>query len=190
MLIKETKRRREKENPLILHSKKPDALLSSPSILTLHKNTLCSNILLSKVQIVVQPLPRLHLLNTQPRLPVSQRSKVQETPHNNSKNTTSSSPHTQQIRLHSSLTNRLVLLHSSLLVLGDGGIARGYVVEVDGVDVEDEFDEGAGYEGGGEVGGEVVVEEELAAHDVEGDVMGGPGEEEETGRVVETVAGA
>jgi hypothetical protein len=40
------------------------------------------------------------------------------------------------------------------------------------------------------VGWEVVVEEELAAHDVEGDVVGGPGEEEEAGRVVETVASA
>lgn len=82
------------------------------------------------------------------------------------------------------------MLHGSLFVLGDGGVARGHVVEVDRVDVEDELDEGAGYEGGGEVGGEVVVEEELAAHDVEGDVVGGPGKEEETGRVVETVASA
>jgi hypothetical protein len=97
-------------------------------------------VLLSKVQIIVQPLPRLHLLNTQPRLSISQGSKVQETPHNNSKNATSGSPHTEQIRLNGSLTNRLVLLHGSLFVLCDGGVARGDVVEVDGVDVEDEFD--------------------------------------------------
>ena len=33
--------------------------------------------------------------------------------------------------------------------------------------------------------GEVVVEEELAAHEVEGEVVGGPAEEEEAGAVVE-----
>jgi len=35
------------------------------------------------------------------------------------------------------------------------------------------------------VAGEVVVEEELAAHEVEGEVVGGPAEEEEAGAVVE-----
>ena len=33
--------------------------------------------------------------------------------------------------------------------------------------------------------GEVVVEEELAAHEVEGEVVGRPAEEEEAGAVVE-----
>jgi hypothetical protein len=36
----------------------------------------------------------------------------------------------------------------------------------------------------------VVVQEELTTHDVERDVVSGPGEEEETGRVVETRASA
>lgn len=35
-----------------------------------------------------------------------------------------------------------------------------------------------------------MVKEELTTHDVEGDVVSGPGEEEETGRVVETIASA
>lgn len=35
-----------------------------------------------------------------------------------------------------------------------------------------------------------MVEEELASHDEEGDVVGGPEEEEETGRVVEAGPGA
>jgi hypothetical protein len=38
--------------------------------------------------------------------------------------------------------------------------------------------------------GEVVVEEELTTHDVERNVMSSPGQEEETGRVVKTVASA
>lgn len=73
------------------------------------------------------------------------------------------------------------------MALGRNG-SRG--VCLDGLDVEDEFDEGAGDEDGGQVRGEVVVEEELAAHDVEGDVVGGPGEKEEAGGVVEAGAGA
>ena len=37
---------------------------------------------------------------------------------------------------------------------------------------------------------EVVVEEELATHDEKGNVVSGPCEEEETGTIVETGAGA
>ena len=40
------------------------------------------------------------------------------------------------------------------------------------------------------MGGEVVVEEELSAHEVEREVMGGPAEEEEAGAVVEAGAGS
>ena len=142
------------------------------------------------MQIIVEPLSCLDLLDAQTRLTVSQRSKIEETPDNNSKNTTSGSPHAEQVGLESSLADGLVLLHSSLLVLGESGVAGSDVFEVDGIDVEDEFDESASHEGRGEMSGEVVVKEELTAHDVEGNVVGGPGEEEETGRVVKTVASA
>jgi len=81
-------------------------------------------------------------------------------------------------------------LHGSLLVLGEGCVARGDVVDINRVNVEDELNECTSDKGRSEMSGQVVVEEELATHDVEGDVVGGPGEEEETGRVVETVASA
>jgi hypothetical protein len=140
------------------------------------------------VQVVVEPLSGLDLLNAQTRLTVGQGSKVEETPDNDGKNTASGSPHAKQVGLNGSLADGLVLLHSSLLVLGEGGVTRGDVVNVDRINIEDKFDKGAGHKGGGEVSGEVVVKEELATHDVEGNVVGGPGEEEETSRVVETVA--
>jgi hypothetical protein len=142
------------------------------------------------VQVVVKPLSGLDLLNAQTRLTISQGSEVEETPDNDSKNTASGSPHAEQVGLDSSLADGLVLLDGSLLVLCESGVARGDVVNVDRIDVEDKFDQSTSHEGGGEMGGEVVVKEELATHDVEGDVVGGPGEEEETGRVVETVASA
>ena len=40
------------------------------------------------------------------------------------------------------------------------------------------------------MGGKIVVEEELSAHEVEGEVMGGPAEEEEAGAVVQAGAGS
>lgn len=40
------------------------------------------------------------------------------------------------------------------------------------------------------MGGEVVVKEELAAHEVEGEVVGGPAEEEKAGAVVEAGSGS
>ena len=61
-------------------------------------------------------------------------------------------------------------------------------VETFGVEVEDKFEQGTRDEGGGEVGGQVVVEEELSAHEVEGEVVGCPAEEEEAGGVVEAGA--
>lgn len=69
----------------------------------------------------------------------------------------------------------------------DGGTGgRGLWLER--LDVENEFYEGACDEGRRKVGGKIVVEEQLAAHDVEGDVVGGPGQEEKTCGVVETGA--
>lgn len=142
------------------------------------------------MQVVVKPLSCLDLFNSQAGLTISQRSEVEEAPHDDGKNTASGSPHAEQVGLTGSLTNRLVLLDSSLLVLGKGCVARSNVVDVDRVDVEDELDEGTSDKSRGEVSGEVVVKEELTAHDVEGNVVSSPGQEEETGRVVETVAGA
>lgn len=141
------------------------------------------------MQVIVKPLSRLDLFNSQAGLTISQRSKVEEAPHDDGKNTASGSPHAEQVGLTSSLAHRLVLLHSSLLVLGKGCVARSNVVDIDRVNVEDELDKGTSDEGRSKVSGEVVVEEELATHNVERNVVSSPGQEEETGRVVETVAG-
>lgn len=50
------------------------------------------------------------------------------------------------------------------------------------------MEDGSRDEGRTEVGGEVVVEEELARHGEEGEVVVEPGEHEEAARVVEAVA--
>ena len=70
------------------------------------------------------------------------------------------------------------------------GVIAGDLVESNGVKSADEFEEGAADQSGGQVRGQVVVEEELAAHEVEREVVGGPAEEEETCGVVQAGAGA
>ena len=60
----------------------------------------------------------------------------------------------------------------------------------DGIEIEDEFQKCTSDKGGGQMGREVVVKEQLAAHKIEGQVVGGPGEEEEARAVVEAGASA
>lgn len=52
---------------------------------------------------------------------------------------------------------------------------------------QDEAENRAGYEGGCQVRREVVVNEELTAHEVEGEVVNCPNDEEETSGVPETI---
>ena len=154
------------------------------------KRALFKTTLLGKVQVVVEPLSCLDLLNAQTRLTIGQGSEVEETPDNNGENTASGGPHAEQVGLKGSLADGLVLLHGSLLVLCESCVTGCDVVNVDRINVEDEFNKGTSHESRGEMSGEVVVEEELTAHDVKGNVVSSPGEEEETGRVVETIASA
>jgi hypothetical protein len=67
---------------------------------------------------------------------------------------------------------------------------RGWRFRVQRFDVEDEFDESTCDENRGKMRGKVVVKKELTAHDVEGNIMSGPGKEKETSGVVKTGASA
>lgn len=112
------------------------------------------------MQIIPQPLPPDHLLRTQPRLPIRQRQKEIPTPDHNRHNHARGRPQRQDILLaHTTLDMETSSLFS-LLVGGDGfNFAVNCVVHDGRVEIENEFEEGAGDEGGGEVRGEVVVEE-------------------------------
>ena len=158
------------------------------------------------MQIIPQPLPRIHLRRLQPRFPIRQRQKVPPAGNYHGHDPRRRGPERQErVPTHaipgrevsfgeaggdSATSPTAALLDAPVFfaVAGRGGEGGDGVVEGDGVEVEDEFEEGAGDEGGGEVGGEVVVQEELAAHEVEGEVMRGPAEEEESGGVVEAGA--
>lgn len=140
------------------------------------------------MQIITQPLPRVHLPHAQPGFPIRKRRKKPEAPTQHRNNHTSRRPRREQTLPGNSLPDRpsaLARRRRGRLAVFDGALH-----EVGGLDVEDEFDDGAGDERGGEVRGEVVVQEELAAHNKEGDVVRGPEEEEEACAVVEAGAGA
>jgi len=148
--------------------------------------------LLGKMEIVIQPLPRRHLLDGQPGRTVRQRRKEPEPPHQHGHDHGRGRPGGEQGLAGDALADGLgagaALLGLGLLAatLGLLQLNVGEVGDVRGFDVKDEFDDGAGDESRGEVGGQVVVQEELAAHDEEGEVVGGPEEEEEAGAVVQS----
>ena len=149
------------------------------------------------MQIIIQPLPRRHLLNAQPRPSISQRGKKQKPPHQPGHNHPSSRPRNQQTLPPHPLPNRSTPQHPLRLrrlrprtaPFGFEELGFGEGGELGGFDVGDEFYDGARDEGRGEVRGEVVVQVELAAHDEEGGVVRGPEEEEEACAVVEAGAG-
>lgn len=126
------------------------------------------------MQIICQPLPAVHLLDGQTWVSVGERREEQVAPSNSSQNDTTGDPATEQALGSNALANRLG--QGALMALDNDSL----LIRVDGLDVEDEFDKGAGHEHGCQVRREVVVKEELATHDVEGYVVRGPGEEEET----------
>lgn len=148
-------------------------------------NVPASHRLLSEVQVVVEPLPGIDLLHAQAWRTVGERRKVNETPDQHCNNDTRSSPSSEQALANNALADRLRARR-----FGDGlsAVVRVELSNLGWLDVENEFDESTCDERRCEMGGKVVVQEELTTHDVEGDVVGGPGEKEEAGAIVEAGA--
>lgn len=145
-----------------------------------------TDILLGKVQVVVEPLPRLDFGNAQARGTVGKWREEEEAPDKSCDNDTRGSPGSEQGLSSNALPDRLATGS-----LGDGfATFLGDVGDIGRLKVEDEFNQGACYKRTGEVCRKVVMQEELAAHDEEWNVVGSPGEEEEAGAVIQTRASA
>ena len=70
------------------------------------------------------------------------------------------------------------------------GLLKDVLVQANGIKVENEFEKCASDQSGCEVCWQVMVKEELATHDEERNIVGGPAEEEEAGAVVKAGAGS
>jgi len=137
------------------------------------------------MQVVVEPLPRLHLRHAESRSTVSERRKEEETPDQSCDNDARGGPCSQERLASHALPNGLV----AGLLCGDlATILRG-IGDIGRLEVEDELDQRTGYESTGEMRREVVMQKELTAHDEERNVVGGPSQEEEAGAVIQARAG-
>ena len=172
-------------------------------------------ILLQKMEIIIQPLPRPHSIGIQPRRPIRQRSKEPESPSSNSQHRKSDKPNRNEgLTTHPFVRRDEVIRRrkfsrrgcfKSTRVLSQLFIGHVFgrrdrcccscrrynrvLSEVDRVDVEDEFDQCTGYENRGQMRRQVVMEEPLATHHPKGEVMGCPTEQEEARTVVQSGSG-
>lgn len=141
------------------------------------------------MKIIIEPLPGIDLINIKTGAAVGEGSKVEETANDNGEDCTSSSPGANEALGAESLSDGPAAIFL-VLFLGDAATALSNLFNGGRLNVEDEFNKSACHKGRSEMSGEVMVKEELTTHDEEGNVVGSPGEEEETGAVVETRASA
>lgn len=136
------------------------------------------------MQIVSEPLPSEDLLDREARVAVSKRQEEVPAGDQHKRDNEESDPSGEHALACESLACGDVVLGagSNLLVLGRGLI--------DGLRVEDKFEEGTSNQARGQVGREIMMQEKLSSHEVEWEVMGGPGQPEEASRVVESRASA
>lgn len=137
------------------------------------------------MEVVVQPLPRLHLRYAQSRSAVGERREKEESPDQSRDDDAGSSPCSQERLAGHTLPDGLV----ARFLGGDLATVLGRVGNIGRLEVEDEFDQCTGDERTGEMGWKVVMQEELATHDEERNVVSGPSQEKEAGAVVQARAG-
>jgi hypothetical protein len=131
------------------------------------------------VQIVSEPLPRVDLRDSKTRCTVRKRRKEQEAPKHQREDNTRSDPATHLAGRSNALPHRA--RKSPAMTLNSRRAFR-----ILGLNAEDELDKRTRNETRRQMRRQVVVQEELTTHDVKGNVMRSPSEEEETSRVVET----
>ena len=156
------------------------------------------------MQIIIQPFSADNFVDAQRWEAISKRRKEPKSTQNDHHKHTQRQPTSRQALASESLSDwPLTIVARAGLALsrsrggtfgrkrsrraGGEGISDG-VRGVGRLDVKDEFEEGTRDQCGRQMCGKIVVQEELAAHDEEGNVVGCPDEEEETCAVVKTRA--
>ena len=141
------------------------------------------------MEVIVQPLPRKHLGNLQPRLTISQWAEEPETPDKCCNDHATGSPSADQCLTSNALADRFAALSclclATLLAVHDR-VARTNGLDFLWLNVEDELNNGTCDKTRCQMSWKVVVEEELATHDEERKIVGSPYEEEETCAVIQS----
>lgn len=149
--------------------------------------------LFGKMQIVVQPLAGIDTRHIQAGGTVGQRCVEDEAPDGGTQDDQSGKPACDEgLAAHAFLGRDEAAQAADRPGLG---LARGIIdggkgnAGVKRLQVENEFNQRTTDQGGRQVRGQVVVQETLAAHQPEGEVVGSPAQEQKPGAVVQTRAG-
>lgn len=156
-------------------------------------NPICS-CLFSKVQVIVQPLAGRHSRHVQTGGTVGQRCVEEETPDGGSQDDQGGDPARNEGLATHALPggDEAAQTADGLRLSLAGGVVGGREsgTGVEGLQVENEFNQSSADHRRCQVGGQVVVQEALTAHQPEGEEVSGPAKEQKSGAVVQTRAGA
>jgi hypothetical protein len=145
------------------------------------------------VQVVVEPLARIDARHIETGGTVGQGRIKEEAPDGGSQNDQGGNPACDERSAAHAFFGRheaAQATEGSGLGLAGGVIDRGKCsARVERLQVENEFNQRTAHHGGGQVRGQVVMQEALATHQPEGEVVRSPAQEQEPGAVVQTRAG-
>lgn len=151
--------------------------------------------LFGKVEVVVQPFASIHARDIQARGAVGQRRIEAEAPDGDGQNDQGGHPARDERLGPDALLGRdesaEVATHPGTLGLARRVIHGGWGgAGVEWLQVEDKFNQRTSHHGRGQVRRQVVMQEALTAHQPEGEIVGGPAQEQEARAVVQTRTGA
>lgn len=133
------------------------------------------------MKVVAEPLASQHLVDTEARVSVSEWQEVVPAESRQGQNHCTSNPCAHHAVTREPLAGGDVLPRPSFLAALTG-VCRFF----SGIGVEDKLNQCSRYERRSKMSREIMMQEQLTTHYVEGEIMGGPRQEEETGRVVKT----
>lgn len=146
--------------------------------------------LFGKVQVVVQPLAGGHAGDVKARGTIGQRGIEYEAPDGGGQDDKGSDPaRDERLAAHALLGSDEAAQAADRpgLGLACGVIDRGQgSAGIKRLQVENEFNQCTTHHGGGQMGGQVMVQEALTAHQPEGEVVRSPAQEQKSGAVVQT----
>lgn len=152
----------------------PDPHLITPSVDEIHH---LRSHLFGKVQVIAEPLASEDLVYRETRVAVSQGQEEVPACNDDDNDNEASNPCAEHALAGEPLPGSDVVSGAGnrLLVLGV------FDDFVDGLRVKDEFEESTGNQAGCEMSWKIMMQEKLTSHEVEWEIVSGPGQEEESG---------